>query len=163
MRGKASVEAERMCGMEYAHVETSGTGRGDDAERETRRTLLVLGAGPKGLAIAAKQAALKSLGFDVPRVVLVDKTGAGAGWSGKYGFTDGRRVLGTSPEKVPRAMKSIPIPRLKEVISRKPPTGPTAPAEIAIRMPSRTGAVQGPATIPEKSPVTNTPAKPLPR
>lgn len=83
--------------MEYAGK--SRIGMGSDAEGETRRTLLVLGAGPKGLAIAAKQAALKRLGFDVPRVLLVDKTGAGAGWSGKYGFTDGRRVLGTSPEK----------------------------------------------------------------
>jgi mycobactin lysine-N-oxygenase len=85
--------------MTYAYAGTSETGGGGDAERETRRTLIVLGAGPKGLAIAAKQAALKRLGFDVPRALLVDKTGAGAGWSGKHGFTDGRRVLGTSPEK----------------------------------------------------------------
>ncbi|HEX8037039.1 MAG TPA: FAD/NAD(P)-binding protein [Ktedonobacterales bacterium] len=85
--------------MAYAYAGKSGIGRGSDAERETRRTLLVLGAGPKGLAIAAKQAALNSLGFAVPRVVLVDKTGVGADWSGKHGFTDGRRVLGTSPEK----------------------------------------------------------------
>jgi mycobactin lysine-N-oxygenase len=63
------------------------------------RTLIVLGAGPKGLAIAAKCAALRGLGFGAPRVVLVDRRGAAANWSGVHGYTDGRRLLGTLPEK----------------------------------------------------------------
>jgi mycobactin lysine-N-oxygenase len=63
------------------------------------RTLIVLGAGPKGLAIAAKCAALRGLGFVMPRVVLVDRRGAAANWSGAHGYTDGRRLLGTLPEK----------------------------------------------------------------
>jgi hypothetical protein len=57
------------------------------------RTLIVLGAGPKGLAIAAKCAALRGLGFGAPRVVLVDRRGAAANWSGIHGYTDGRRLL----------------------------------------------------------------------
>ena len=39
-------------------------------------TLAVLGAGPKGIAIAVKARALAEAGLDAPRVVLVDR-GAG--------------------------------------------------------------------------------------
>lgn len=35
-------------------------------------TLAVLGAGPKGIAIAAKARALEAAGLDAPRVVLID-------------------------------------------------------------------------------------------
>jgi mycobactin lysine-N-oxygenase len=70
-------------------------------EHHTRnnQTLLVLGAGPKGIAIAAKHAALKALGYAVPRVILIDRQGVAAHWSGAFGFTDGRQLLGTRPEK----------------------------------------------------------------
>ncbi len=61
--------------------------------------LLVVGAGPKGLAIAAKRAVLREHGYDVPEVVLLDRRGVAAQWSGAHGFTDGRRILGTLPEK----------------------------------------------------------------
>jgi mycobactin lysine-N-oxygenase len=63
------------------------------------QTLVVLGAGPKGLAIAAKCAALRALSRDVPRVVLIDRRGVAAHWSGAHGYTDGQRLLGTWPEK----------------------------------------------------------------
>lgn len=62
-------------------------------------TLLVIGAGPKGLAIAGKREALHTLGWDVARVVVVEREGVAAGWSGEFGLTDGNRLLGTPPEK----------------------------------------------------------------
>ena len=63
------------------------------------QTLLVLGSGPKALAIAAKRAVLQQLGYAVPQLVVVDRQGVAAHWSGAFGYTDGRRILGTLPEK----------------------------------------------------------------
>ena len=62
-------------------------------------TLLILGAGPKALAIAAKHAVLQRLGYRVPQLLVVDKQDVAAHWSGTAGYTDGRRLLGTLPEK----------------------------------------------------------------
>ena len=45
------------------------------AHSEHQQTLLVLGAGPKAIAIAAKRAMLAKLGYNVPRVVIVDRQG----------------------------------------------------------------------------------------
>jgi mycobactin lysine-N-oxygenase len=64
-----------------------------------RATLAVIGAGPKGLAIAAKRAALARSGREVPDLVLVDREGVAANWSGAVGYTDGRQRLSTAPEK----------------------------------------------------------------
>jgi mycobactin lysine-N-oxygenase len=64
-----------------------------------RGTLAVLGAGPKGLAIAAKRAALARAGRDVPDLLLIDGAGIAANWSGDAGYTDGRQRLSTAPEK----------------------------------------------------------------
>jgi len=64
-----------------------------------RATLAVLGAGPKGLAIAAKRSALARSGEEVPDLVLVDREGVAANWSGAAGYTDGRQRLSTAPEK----------------------------------------------------------------
>jgi mycobactin lysine-N-oxygenase len=61
--------------------------------------LVVVGAGPKGLAIATKVAVLRRMGFAVPDVCLVDRHGVAAHWSGAHGYTDGHRILGTAPEK----------------------------------------------------------------
>jgi mycobactin lysine-N-oxygenase len=63
------------------------------------KTLVVVGAGPKGLAIATKQAVLRQMGIAAPEVVLLDRHGVAAHWSGQHGYTDGRRSLGTAPEK----------------------------------------------------------------
>jgi hypothetical protein len=60
-----------------------------------RATLAVLGAGPKGLAIAAKRAALARTGRDVPDLLLVDREGVAANWSGAAGYTDSRQRLST--------------------------------------------------------------------
>ncbi|MCX4093140.1 SidA/IucD/PvdA family monooxygenase [Nocardia sp. alder85J] len=62
-------------------------------------TLLVVGAGPKALAVAAKARVLRDLGLPAPRVVVVDRHGVGANWLPDGGWTDGRHRLGTSPEK----------------------------------------------------------------
>jgi mycobactin lysine-N-oxygenase len=63
------------------------------------QTLLVVGAGPKAIALAAKREVLAKLGLPVPELVIVDFQGVAAHWSGQFGFTDGRQLLGTRPEK----------------------------------------------------------------
>jgi len=62
-------------------------------------TLLVVGAGPKAIAIAAKRHMLAKLGYPAARVCIVDRQGVAANWSGKAGYTDGDQFLGTRPEK----------------------------------------------------------------
>jgi mycobactin lysine-N-oxygenase len=62
-------------------------------------TLAVVGAGPKGIAIAAKARALSAAGLEAPRVVLVDRNTLAGNWSGKQGYTSGLLPLGTPPEK----------------------------------------------------------------
>ena len=69
------------------------------SEAESTPTLLVLGAGPKGVAIAAKRHMLEKLGYPVPRLCLIDRQGVASHWSGQAGFTDGNQFLGTRPEK----------------------------------------------------------------
>ena len=63
------------------------------------RTLAVIGAGAKGIAIAAKARALAAAGLDPPRVVLVERSAPAADWIGRQGYTDGSLPLGTPPEK----------------------------------------------------------------
>ena len=48
-------------------------------------TLAVVGAGPKGIAIAAKARALEAAGLDVPDVVLVDRGPVAGNWTGEQG------------------------------------------------------------------------------
>jgi mycobactin lysine-N-oxygenase len=62
-------------------------------------TLAVVGAGPKGIAIAAKARALAAAGLEAPRVVLVDRGAVAGNWSGRQGFTSGLLPLGTPAEK----------------------------------------------------------------
>jgi mycobactin lysine-N-oxygenase len=45
-------------------------------------TLAVIGAGPKGIAIAAKARALAAAGLGAPRVVLIDRSAVAGNWSG---------------------------------------------------------------------------------
>jgi mycobactin lysine-N-oxygenase len=59
----------------------------------------VVGAGPKGIAIAAKARALAAAGLPAPRVVLVDRGEVAGNWSGRQGYTSGMLPLGTPPEK----------------------------------------------------------------
>ncbi|WP_458686157.1 SidA/IucD/PvdA family monooxygenase [Nocardia tengchongensis] len=62
-------------------------------------TLLVVGAGPKALAVAAKSRVLRDLGLPAPRVTVVEAQTVGGNWLPTGGWTDGRHRLGTSPEK----------------------------------------------------------------
>jgi mycobactin lysine-N-oxygenase len=62
-------------------------------------TLAVVGAGPKGIAIAAKARALAAAGLGAPRVVLTDRAAVAGNWSGRQGYTNGLQPLGTPPEK----------------------------------------------------------------
>ncbi len=66
---------------------------------ESTPTLLVLGAGPKGIAIAAKRHILAKLGYPVPQLHIIDRQGTASHWSGQAGYTDGNQFLGTRPEK----------------------------------------------------------------
>ena len=71
------------------------------AEHATASTsiLLVVGAGPKAVAIAAKRYMLAKLGYCVPHVRIIDRQGVATHWTGNAGFTDGHQFLGTRPEK----------------------------------------------------------------
>ena len=62
-------------------------------------TLAVIGAGPKGIAIAAKARALTAAGLPGPRVVLIEPGAVAGNWAGRQGYTSGVLPLGTPPEK----------------------------------------------------------------
>lgn len=62
-------------------------------------TLLVIGAGAKGVALGAKCSALQSIGLNPPDLVLLEREGIATNWLGHHGFTDGSPELGTPPEK----------------------------------------------------------------
>jgi hypothetical protein len=63
------------------------------------KPVLVLGCGPKALAIAAKAQALRRVGFSVPEIVIIERNDVAAHWNGRFGYTDGEQQLGTPPEK----------------------------------------------------------------
>ena len=62
-------------------------------------TLAVVGAGPKGIAIAAKARAVAAAGLIPPRVVLIDRGTVAGNWTGQQGYTNGLLPLSTPPEK----------------------------------------------------------------
>ncbi|GGB94999.1 SidA/IucD/PvdA family monooxygenase [Cellulomonas carbonis] len=61
--------------------------------------LVCVGAGAKGVAVAAKVHALNSCTDMGLRVAVVDAVAPGAHWRGDSGFTSGHETLGTRPEK----------------------------------------------------------------
>src|SRR5438046_2740436 len=65
------------------------------------KKLLVVGAGPKALALLTKARCLRESGWgEVPQIVVLErKRTAGANWSGAGGYTDGTPHLDTPPEK----------------------------------------------------------------
>lgn len=67
--------------------------------QHTRPSLLILGAGPKAVAVQAKAHALHRLGLPAPEITVVDHQGVGGNWRSGGGWTDGRHQLGTSPTK----------------------------------------------------------------
>ncbi|BBY83020.1 NADPH-dependent L-lysine N(6)-monooxygenase MbtG [Mycolicibacterium pulveris] len=67
--------------------------------RSSTPTLVVVGAGVKAVAVAAKAAVLREMDIAVPRIVAVERTAVAANWRADGGWTDGQHRLGTSPEK----------------------------------------------------------------
>ena len=60
---------------------------------------MVVGAGAKAAAIAAKTHVLNELGYGPLRVVVLEQHEPAASWTGRNGFTTGGERLGTRPEK----------------------------------------------------------------
>jgi mycobactin lysine-N-oxygenase len=79
--------------------QSAQTGEPAHDARVSRPTLLVVGAGPKAVAIAAKRHILAKLGYPMPNLRIIDRQGVATHWTGKAGFTDGQQFLGTHPEK----------------------------------------------------------------
>src|SRR5689334_3477310 len=82
-----------------ATAEPPGTAYPAGAILAIMPTLAVIGAGPKGIAIAAKARALTAAGFPAPRVVLIEPGPVAGNWTGHQGYTNGLLPLGTPPEK----------------------------------------------------------------
>src|SRR5579862_2638266 len=61
------------------------------------KKLIIIGCGPKAVAIATKAYVLKKLGWEVPELVIIEKAGTAANWDGTNGYTDGKLTLGTPP------------------------------------------------------------------
>ena len=62
-------------------------------------TIIIIGAGPKAMAIAAKSLAMRKIGLNPPKIHIIERNQIGANWKGSAGFTNGKMDLGTSPEK----------------------------------------------------------------
>jgi len=58
-----------------------------------------VGAGPKGIAVAAKARALAAAGLPAPRSTSTTRGEVAGNWSGRQGYTSGLLPLGTPPEK----------------------------------------------------------------
>ncbi|HEV7783343.1 MAG TPA: SidA/IucD/PvdA family monooxygenase [Chitinophagaceae bacterium] len=61
--------------------------------------LLIVGGGPKAIAVSVKAALLRKHSKKTPEVVIIDKYGVASNWNGANGFTSGKHSLGTPPEK----------------------------------------------------------------
>jgi mycobactin lysine-N-oxygenase len=62
--------------------------------------LAIIGGGPKGAAVAAKAWALANTArYRPPDVVIYERQGIGAAWSGQSGYTDGLQPLCTPAER----------------------------------------------------------------
>jgi mycobactin lysine-N-oxygenase len=76
----------------------SGT-PGTHGEDDRPFDLLCIGAGAKGVAVAAKTHALNSCTDAGLSIAVLDAVGPGAHWRGDSGYTSGHEILGTRPEK----------------------------------------------------------------
>ena len=85
--------------QEAKSIQSAPTDTSAEQATASPPTLLVVGAGPKAIAIAAKRYMLAKLGYPVPQVCVIDRRGVATHWTGKAGFTDGHQLLGTRPEK----------------------------------------------------------------
>lgn len=64
-----------------------------------KKVLAIIGAGPKGIAVAVKAKVLVEFGFAIDEIILIEKQSVAAHWSGEFGYTNGEMILGTPPEK----------------------------------------------------------------
>ena len=78
-------------------------------------SLVVVGAGPKAVAVQAKAHALRRLGMTIPEIQVVDPIGVAGNWLPEGGWTDGRHPLGTSP------FKDIGFPYRTRIADDPPP------------------------------------------
>lgn len=69
------------------------------SRRDPAADLLIIGAGPKAVAVVAKAAAMRGLGLAAPRITVVDPLGVAGNWTDRGRWTTGRQPLGTLPEK----------------------------------------------------------------
>jgi mycobactin lysine-N-oxygenase len=77
-------------------------------------TLVVVGAGPRALALHVRARCCAELGLPSLKVVLLESHSVGAHWSGHSGFTDGLRALVTLPEHdlgFPYRSNNLPLDR----------------------------------------------------
>jgi mycobactin lysine-N-oxygenase len=65
--------------------------------KQTR--LVVVGAGPKAVAIAAKARVLRELQLRAPEILAIEEDSIAARWRASGGYTNGKHRLGTPPEK----------------------------------------------------------------
>jgi mycobactin lysine-N-oxygenase len=65
----------------------------------TGNRLIVLGGGPKAVALSAKAAVMRDLGHPVPEIIVVEPAEVASSWTLAGGMTSGDQILGTSPEK----------------------------------------------------------------
>ncbi|TCK24579.1 SidA/IucD/PvdA family monooxygenase [Pseudonocardia endophytica] len=61
--------------------------------------IVVVGAGPKAMAVAARATVLRELGYRVPDVTIVEQRSVASNWTFAGGRTTGRQRLGSYPEK----------------------------------------------------------------
>lgn len=59
--------------------------------------VLILGGGPKGIALAAKHSSLDNAGL--PNYLILERFQLGAHWTGSNGYTDGNQRLVSPPEQ----------------------------------------------------------------
>src|SRR6266480_3694382 len=93
------MEREGFVTQEAERKQSAPTDTSAEHATTSAPTLLVVGAGPKAVAIAAKRKMLAKLGYPVPQVRIIDRKGVATHWIGKAGYTDGHQFLGTRPEK----------------------------------------------------------------
>ena len=61
--------------------------------------ILILGAGPKAVALATKHRVLGQKGLSLPPYTVIERATLAAHWDGQHGFTDGDQELVTPPEQ----------------------------------------------------------------
>src|SRR5258708_15960492 len=96
---RTEIEREGCVTQEAKSTQSAPTDTSEGDATASTPILLVVGAGPKAVAIAAKRHMLAKLGYPMPHVRIIDRRGVATNCTGNTGFTDGHQFLGTRPEK----------------------------------------------------------------